>query len=101
MFGVVMPDNDVPEHVAKALTRVARSSSPEDFARALETNADVLFGSHADAALGNVRQMSERVAVAREDPLTGLRNHREFQDEVERAEQRAEPFAVIVFDLDR
>jgi len=83
IFRVAMTDQEVPAHVAKALKRVARSTSPEDFARALETNAQLLFGSHADAALGNVRMMSERVAVAREDPLTGLRNHREFQDEVE------------------
>jgi diguanylate cyclase (GGDEF)-like protein len=101
MLVMAMPHQHVPEHVAKALKRVARSTSPEDFARALETNADVLFGTHADTALGNVRMMSERAAVAREDPLTGLRNHREFQDEVERAERTGDPFAVIVFDLDR
>jgi diguanylate cyclase (GGDEF)-like protein len=96
-----MPDPGVPTHVANALIRVARSSSPEAFARELETQAQVLFGTHADGALGNVRMLAQRDAAAREDQLTGLRNHREFQDEVEAAEHSGAPFAVVVFDLDR
>lgn len=96
-----MPRRAVPDHFTDALDAIARSPTPEEFARRIGDHATVLFGEHAGEALDKVRLLAERDVAARQDPLTGLGNHREFQDAVEAAEREGEPFAVVLFDLDR
>lgn len=57
------------------------------------------FADHTALALANASLLEEHAALARHDPLTGLRNHREFHDWLRRAERRR-PFAVLLMDLD-
>jgi diguanylate cyclase (GGDEF)-like protein len=66
-----------------------------------------LVSSYAIAsaiALANARHFAEQRALASRDPLTGLLNHREFHESVERELQRARRHggaaAVALFDLD-
>lgn len=61
------------------------------------------FADHAALALANASLLEEHAALARHDPLTGLRNHREFHDWLRRADRVTgprRPFAVLLLDLD-
>jgi len=68
-------------------------------ARLLETYAD-----QAAIALGNAHMVERLEMLARQDPLTGLLNHREFHGTVERELERASRYdhriCVILLDLD-
>jgi diguanylate cyclase (GGDEF)-like protein len=59
------------------------------------------FAHHAALALDARFTLAERDARARRDPLTGLLNHREFHEALERRIAVGDPFAVVLFDLDR
>jgi two-component system cell cycle response regulator len=63
-----------------------------------------LIADLSASAIANARLYQEMEKRAVTDGLTGLYNHRYFQeslrDEVERAERRPGPFSVVLFDLD-
>src|SRR6185369_5627606 len=64
------------------------------------------FAGHAALALDARFTLAERDARARRDPLTGLLNHREFHEALDRrlaeaGDPAAPPFALVLFDLDR
>ncbi|WCB96526.1 hypothetical protein DSM104299_05286 [Baekduia alba] len=60
------------------------------------------FAEHAALALDNLLTLAEHDARARRDPLTGLLNHREFHEALDRQlGTPTAPFAVVLFDLDR
>jgi diguanylate cyclase (GGDEF)-like protein len=66
-----------------------------------------IFAEHAALALRSVRRLEECEHRSRRDPLTGLRNYREFREALSRrlpvAADRttADPVSLVVIDLDR
>ena len=63
-----------------------------------------LFAEQAAIALVNVRLYAAQLEIATRDPLTGLRNHREFHEvmvnELARSHRTAARFSVALLDLD-
>jgi diguanylate cyclase (GGDEF)-like protein len=63
-----------------------------------------LFAEQASIALSNAKLYAAQQEMATRDPLTGLRNHREFQDAVEaelaRSRRTGAPFSAALLDLD-
>lgn len=59
-----------------------------------------LFASQASIALRNAELHGEVVTRAEHDALTGLRNHGAFQRELGDEVSRAQPFALLMLDLD-
>jgi diguanylate cyclase (GGDEF)-like protein len=64
------------------------------------------FAEHAALALDNARMLDEHEHRARRDPLTGLRNRREFRETLAAATQTAErgdlaSVSLVMIDLDR
>jgi len=63
-----------------------------------------LLATQAGTALENARLHAQALAQASEDSLTGLLNHRAFQDraeqEVARARRGGQPLALLMIDLD-
>jgi diguanylate cyclase (GGDEF)-like protein/PAS domain S-box-containing protein/excisionase family DNA binding protein len=60
-----------------------------------------LFAGQASVALQNAETHRAVETRAAHDPLTGLRNHGEFQRELGEAVASEKPFAVLMMDLDR
>lgn len=69
-----------------------------------ETAMLELYAAEASIALGNARFVARLEALARQDSLTGLLNHREFQNvlarELEQAQRHEEVLSVAMLDLD-
>ncbi|MDA8144863.1 MAG: diguanylate cyclase [Thermaerobacter sp.] len=59
------------------------------------------FAVQASLQMENARRHVQALEEARRDPLTGLWNHRELQERLERELGRGEALAVAMFDLDR
>ena len=75
----------------------------DDPARVLDpSTAELLVGlaEQSALALANAALLEERAELAQRDALTGLLNHREFHEQLRRACADAEPFAVVLLDLD-
>jgi diguanylate cyclase (GGDEF)-like protein len=81
-----------------ALAHGPRAFLPEDL---------TMLGSYAAQAaiaLADARMVEELERMAREDPLTGLLNHREFhravESELKRAKRYGRRFAIVLLDVD-
>ena len=59
-----------------------------------------LFANHAAIALENAQVHQRLLVASRTDPLTGLGHHGAFQDALASALGGAEPFSVLMADLD-
>ena len=81
-----------------ALTRLSDAFLPK------EVDLLELYAAEAALALGNARLVERLEALARHDSLTGLLNHREFQEtlaaELETAQRRGGVLSVVMIDLD-
>ena len=82
---------------------VALANGPEVF---LPRDTALLesYAAQAAIALSNARMVERLERLARRDPLTGMRNHREFHQAVEREIQRGRKsgglFSVVILDVD-
>jgi diguanylate cyclase (GGDEF)-like protein len=83
---------------------VALSTQPRTF---LPRDIDLVraYAAQGAIALTNARLYEAQEQLATRDPLTGLLNHREFHEaldrELERSRRSSDPFAVVLLDLDR
>ncbi len=59
------------------------------------------YADFAAIAISNARTHEAIVELAKNDPLTGLRNSQYFIGCIEQAIARATPFAIVFFDMDR
>jgi diguanylate cyclase (GGDEF)-like protein len=82
---------------------VALDSQPRTFLP-LDVQLVGSYAAQAAIALSNARLYAAQQALASRDPLTGLFNHREFHEaldrELARSTRTASPVAVVLFDLD-
>ncbi len=72
--------------------------------RIFDANDLEILQSYADfaaIAIHNARTHEAIVELAKNDPLTGLRNSQYFIECIEEAIARAAPFAIVFFDMDR
>jgi diguanylate cyclase (GGDEF)-like protein len=102
---VLLPGVSVPIRVRRelwgSLLVVARPK--EDLPRDVEERLSI-FADLAGLAITNADTSAHLLAQATSDPLTGLLNHRAFQQRVETEVQRAQrygrPLALVLLDLD-
>jgi diguanylate cyclase (GGDEF)-like protein len=81
-----------------ALAHGPRAFLPEDLTMLRS------YAAQAAIALADARMVEQLERMAREDPLTGLLNHREFhravESELKRAKRYGQPFALALLDVD-
>lgn len=88
----------------KILGLLVMLSEEKDFLDAYQTNLLLIIRNQASISIANARLHAEIEEMATTDGLTGLLNHRRFQeklsDEIKRLKRSGEPIALLLTDID-